>query len=297
MDAPAGESHTTGDGSRPAKGNRIESRAVAQTVREGDRDRYWSALFAPRNVRTDLLALYAFNIEIARIPYLVSEPMVGQIRLQWWRDAIELSSASTRTAHPLADALARAIRRHRLPKDRLQMMVDARLFDLYREPMAGSAALHAYVRETAGSLFSLSCQILGGSGEKVEMAAEAAGLAYGLTALMRAVPLHAASGRLFLPLPSLQGAEGGLNPQASDASLRRELGGIANTAHDELRRFRALAGELDPSLRPAFLILALVEPLLARMSDPRFRPLTDVADLPPLYRFWRLWKAAASGTI
>ncbi len=292
---PLTEDATTSSPSRDAG-----SRAVAQAVRSGDRDRYWSALFASPAARADLLALYAFNAEIARIPYLVSEPMVGQIRLQWWRDAIDLASAETRTGNPVADALGLAIRRHDLPKERLQAMVDARLFDLYTEPVSGIPAFKVYVQETAGALFALSCKVLGGSGPEVESASDAAGLAYGITALLRALPLHAASGRLFLPLTALQsadGARGVAGPDRDTPELRRELNDLDEAARHHLARFREQAASLPPALRPAFLILALVEPLLDRMSAPGHRPLQDVADLSPLYRLWRLWKAALSGTI
>jgi phytoene synthase len=144
-----------------------DARAVRKLVREGDIDRYWSALFVPAALREDLLALYAFNLEIARIPYLVSEPMVGQIRLQWWRDAIELASQNNRSGNPVADRFAAAIRRHDLPKRRLQAMVEARQFDLYTEPVENRAALNSYLDETSGTLFALSAHILGGKGEEM----------------------------------------------------------------------------------------------------------------------------------
>lgn len=279
-------------GETTAEPTSADRRAVADLVRSGDRDRYWSALFAPPQLREDLLALYAFNLEIARIPYLVSEPMVGQIRLQWWRDAIDLSSQGTRSGNPVADALAIAIRRHALPKAQLQGMVSARLFDIYTEPMAGIPELKAYLNETAGALFAASLQIAGVRGEQADRTAQIAGLAYGLTALLRAVPLHTASGRVFLPLPSLQ-AGGAPNV----TRLAAELGDVRASARSNLERFREVVADMPATARPVFLTLALVEPTLDRMERPGFQPLRDVADLPPLMRFWRIWKAALSGTI
>jgi phytoene synthase len=269
-----------------------DRRAVSDLVRSGDRDRYWAALFAPRALREDLLALYAFNLEIARIPYLVSEPMVGQIRLQWWRDAIDLASQGTRSGNPVADALAMAIRRHALPKAQLQGMVSARLFDIYTEPMAGIPELKAYLNETAGALFAASLQVLGVRSTKAESAAQIAGLAYGLTALLRALPLHTASGRVFLPLPSLQA---GGAPNAT--RLAAELADVRASARSNLERFREVSADLPTEARPAFLLLALVEPMLARMERPGFQQLRHVVELPPLTRFWRIWKAVVSGTI
>lgn len=276
-------------------------RSVAETVKSGDRDRYWSALFAPPELRADLLALYAFNIEVARIPYLVSEPMVGQIRLQWWRDAIDLASAETRTANPVADALAQAISRHELPKQLLQTMIEARLFDIYTEPMSGLPALKTYVLETAGAVFALSCQILGARGDQAERAAESAGMAYGVTALLRALPVHAASGRRFLPVSGIETAIAtmgeGSGPDSTSALLRQELKGMRSLARQHLARFREEWPALPQAVRPAFLVLSLVEPALAKMERESFRPLQDIADLPPLYRLWRLWRSAAFGSI
>jgi phytoene synthase len=267
-----------------------EDRAVRDLVRSGDIDRYWSALYAPRTLRSDLLALYAFNLEIARIPALVSEPMVGQIRLQWWRDAIDLASSNSRSGNPIADRLAAAIRRHDLPKARLQAMVDARRFDLYSEPMASLAALTAYLDETAGALFALSAQVLGGHGEAVEKASGAAGLAYGLTALLRAAPIHAAHGRSFLPLAEFARGEG----QTDGGSAPRR---VRLAAERQLETFRALKTSLPHSVLPAFLILALIEPSLRqweRQDNPAHRPPREIS---PLRRFWLLWKAALTGAI
>ena len=60
---------------------------LGEVVREHDRDRFRTVLFAPADRRDALFALYAFNFEVARIPETVSQPMLGQIRLKWWMDA------------------------------------------------------------------------------------------------------------------------------------------------------------------------------------------------------------------
>jgi phytoene synthase len=271
-----------------------ERRAVETAARQGDRDRYWTALFAAPAARADLLALYAFNAEVARIPYLVSEPMAGQIRLQWWRDAIDLAAEDSRTGNPVADALALAVRRRGLPKSRLQSVVEAREFDLYTEPMGGVPELKTYLKATAGSMFSLAAQVLGASGADVETAAEFAGLAYGLAGLLRALPAHMARGHRFLPLPALEHWQPGSTPPPD---LRRQLSDVRDSARRNLQRFREAQGALPPDARPAFLPLALVEPALAQMDRPDFDPLTVTLEQGPLGRYWRLWTAALRGRI
>src|SRR6185312_10902836 len=86
---------------------------TVRVVREGDRDRYLSVLFAPEAKRPALLALYAFNVEIARVRDLVHEPLPGEIRLQWWCDAI--AGKTPAAGNPPAEALIGTIRAHDLP--------------------------------------------------------------------------------------------------------------------------------------------------------------------------------------
>ena len=132
---------------------------IRALVRSGDQDRYWSALLAPDRVRADLLALYAFNLEIARIPEQVREPRLGEIRLQWWQDALAAALAGEAADHPVLAALAAAATAHGLPAAPLEGMIDARSFDLADEPMADLAALLAYLDATAGAVFRLGARI------------------------------------------------------------------------------------------------------------------------------------------
>ena len=135
------------------KQRRRDNEAAAAVVRQRDRDRYWSALFAPSAKRPGLIALYGFNAELDHILAFVSEPMAGQIRLQWWRDAVDLATPGTRTGNPVADALSAAIFEHTLPKDRLIGMVDARVPVLFGDTPADERAMKASLRETEGAVF------------------------------------------------------------------------------------------------------------------------------------------------
>src|SRR5271166_6346598 len=99
-------------------------------VREADKDRYLASLFAPADRRPYLHALYAFDLEVARVRALAREPMAGEIRLQWWREAI----AGTRpeaSAHPVAAALTETMARCGLAAATLGDLIEARAFDLY----------------------------------------------------------------------------------------------------------------------------------------------------------------------
>ena len=99
--------------------------AAADALRAGDKDRFLATLFADASVREDIFALYAFNLEIARVREIVSEPMIGEIRLQWWRDVLAGTRDAEAAAHPVAGALMQAVRRHGLSSVPLDNLIAA----------------------------------------------------------------------------------------------------------------------------------------------------------------------------
>jgi len=270
-----------------------------ELVKRYDRDRYWSALFAPEPVRGHLMTLYAFNVELSRIPEQVNEAMFGEVRLQWWRDALEFPPSATKTGHPIADALAQTRLGCALPDEPLNDLIDARMFDLGREFMADMPALRGYLNRTAGAVFRLGCWIAGAR-EDVKRACEAAAMAYGMTGLMRALPYHAARGLLFLP-PSYFAAHN-VDPHAllhgeAPPQLDRALTYLRAEVRQHLATFRKEAAKLPLETCPVFLPLALVEPYLDALARPGHRPLLDIAELNPAVRLWRIARAHYSGAM
>ena len=134
-------------------------------VRAADRDRFLTALFAPRERRDALFALYAFNVEIARVREVVREPVAGEIRLQWWSDVLAGGGRGEIEAHPVASALLATMARYGLSGQRLQTTIAARRFDLYDEPMVALADLEGYAEGASSSLIALAAKILNGAGE------------------------------------------------------------------------------------------------------------------------------------
>jgi phytoene/squalene synthetase len=169
--------------------------SLAASVRQADYDRYIAALFAPAERREALFALIAFNHELARIADVVSEPMLGEIRLQWWREAIEAIYAGTPVRkHEVTQPLAQAIAQFTIPRAPLDLMIDTRAFDLAGEPPSDMAALEAYAEGTAGALNEAMMAVLGSRKAEALAAARHAGTAWALIGLMRAAPMHAARG-------------------------------------------------------------------------------------------------------
>lgn len=271
-----------------------------ETARAGDRDRYLSALFAPAPARDGLMALIALNVELGRIADMVSEPILGEIRLQWWRDALDALEDGRQTGNPTADAVGAAMRAHGLPKPLLLGLVDARSFDVSGGIMPDMPALKAYLRKTAGTLFALSGRVVAGTPLSPDDAAREAGLAYGLTGLMRALPAHAAAGRLYLPEAHLR--DHGVEPARllagqADDGLAVALAGLRADVRTALARGReALSVQANAPL-PAFLPLALVSPYLRALERLGHKVLTETADISPLGRLGRLTWAAWRGRV
>ena len=265
--------------------------AVRRIAREADPDRSLSALFAPREARADLFALYALNAELSRVAELVSEPGLGAIRLQWWRDAIERAASGETISHPVADAFGETLNRRKLSRERISALIDARAFDVDTRIMPDMAGLEAYVNDTAGAVFALAAGILGARGENVEQAARSAGKAYGLTGLMRALPVHASRGLLFLPEDALRRhgtSPGEVLAGKTSQGLYDLLAELRMKAREALRDVQSRIAALDNAARSAFASLSLVDPYLASLEKVGRDPLREIADINPLYRLWRL---------
>src|SRR5215471_8048618 len=167
-------------------------------VHAGDKDRWLASLFAPADRREHLHALYAFNMEIARVRELAREAMAGEIRLQWWREVLAGTRPGEAAANPVAQALLETIARHDLPLQTFLDLIEARAFDLYNDPMPSLDAFAGYGRRTAAGLIELAARVLARDHGVGELAG-AAGLAYASTGLLRAFALHASRGQIYLP--------------------------------------------------------------------------------------------------
>ena len=176
-----------------------------ELVRDVDEDRFLSAQFSPADKRPHLFALYAFSHEIARVRDSVREAMIGEIRLQWWRDTLQGEARGDVRANPIAAALDDTIVKFRLPRQALVDLIDARVFDLYDDAMPSLNDLEGYCGETSSSLFRFASIILcDGSDPGSADAAGHAGVASGITGLLRAFPWHSRRGQNYVPAEILK---------------------------------------------------------------------------------------------
>ncbi|ACL57173.1 phytoene/squalene synthase family protein [Methylobacterium nodulans] len=265
-------------------------------VRDGDPDRYFATLFAPPAKRPHLFALHAFSLEVARVRDAVSSPMPGELRLQWWRDALQGEARGDVRAHPVAAALDDTLVRHRLPRQPLVALVDARVFDLYDDPMPSTGDLEGYCGETASSLIRLGGLVLADGGEPGGAAAAGhAGVAYAVTGLLRALPWHARRGQVYLPgdilvrhgvtREDIVSGRGGPGLKGACADLRA-------LARRHLDAYAGARAAIAAAAGPAFLPVALVAPYLRAMERADYDPLRTVVEIPRWRRVLRLWRAS-----
>lgn len=264
-----------------------------QLVRARDFQSYAVSLFVPPEPRRAWLALAAFNVEVSRVREHVSQPLPGEIRLQWWRDALTADREGVE-GNPVAAELHRAIAHHDLSVETLVRLIDAHVFDVYDDPMPDMAALEAHCRDTSAALYALRAQVLGVNSSEVDLLAEHAGIAEGLVDVMLALPRHAARRQLYLPgdLINLHGviAEEVFSGQAN-LPLRESLLHLRREAHAQLEKALAMLADTPLVAQPAFLPLAIAGKMLAKLetSEPFAPP--SVSRLTTL---WTLWRAANS---
>jgi 15-cis-phytoene synthase len=264
----------------------------AELVRTHDFVRYASTLFMPADRRRELLALYAFNVEISRVREQVSQPLPGEIRLQWWTDMLAGAGHGDVEGNPVAAELLLAVRNLGLPVEPLSRLIDEHQFDLYNDPMPTMAALENYLDGTASALLSLGAQIAGSYSEETGHLAHHAGLAQGIAQVLAALPLDASRRQLFVPLQWLEEEDleqvfaGKQTPK-----LRAAFDQLIGEAQTHLKTAFTLLATAPPQVRPVFLPLALVGRDLKRMARTDHDPFAP--QVTSRFRtLWTLWRAS-----
>jgi phytoene synthase len=264
-------------------------------VRATDKDRFLASLYAPAAKRMHLYALYAFAHEIARVADAARQPMAGEIRLQWWRDALLGERSGEALANPTAAALLATIRDCALPIEPLIALIDVHAFDLYDEAMPGLAELDSYAERTTGALFALGARILGGSDDpRIAAAAMPAGIAYAVAHRLRTFPHDVVRRQLFAPLDLLTQhgvTREEIEARRNSAGLRAALAALREHARVAYDQLRSAVRAVPDSCAPAFLPAVTVPPLLARLDAAAADPFTPV-EVPQWRRQWAIWRAA-----
>ncbi|ETA52658.2 squalene/phytoene synthase family protein [Ponticoccus alexandrii] len=223
--------------------------ACAELVQRADPERFHAAMAAPVAARAVLFPIYAFNVEVARAPWVTAEPMIAEMRLQWWRDALEeIRAGGAVRRHEVVTPLAQVLDAEGAAL--LDGVVEARRLDIEKAPFANRGALMAYLAATGGGLMQAAARALG---DRDGRAALGLGTASALAAYLRAVPELEARGKL--PLPDGR-------PEA--------VADLARLGLERLAEARSLRATVVAAARPALLAAAMAAPVLRRaVEDPR----------------------------
>jgi phytoene synthase len=279
-----------------AEGSKAAADFCADLVRAHDFDRYAATLFVPVAQRRALLALYAFNTEISRVREQVSQPLPGEVRMQWWTDMLAGAGHGGVEGNPVAAELLLAIRNHRLPVERLSRLIDEHQFDLYNDPMPTMAALEGYIGDTSSALFSLGAEIAGRQSPEIEHLARHAGLAQGIALVIAALPLDASRRQLFVPLQLLEQHGCGMEEVFAGKEtlkLRAALNQLIVEGQGHLKTALGLLENAPREVRPVFLPLSLMARDLKRMARADSAPFTP--HVTTRFRtLWTLWRASRS---
>ena len=255
---------------------------VGAIARERDPERFLAALFAPPGPREALFALLAFNWEVAKTREMVSEPILGHMRLQWWRDTIAgIYDGAAVRRHEVAEPLAAAVRAHALGRAPLDGIVDAREADLEDRPFPDMAALESYAAATSGGLARSMLEALGAP--EASNAGTEVATAWGLVGLLRALPFHARARRLMLPADLV--AETGLATR--DLFELRSSPALAAAVRRVAERGRALLEQarrrpVPRAALPVLLIAPLADRHLGALERAGWDPFAAPARRDPL---------------
>jgi phytoene synthase len=256
---------------------------AAQYLRNTDRDRYLATLVLDPRPREAVTALYAFSADVSSVRERAREPAAGEIRLQWWADALTGEGHGNVRQNPLAEALLSAIGEYGLPVPPLSRLIVARRFDLYQDPMPDLATFEGYAGETVSALYQLAAMILNG-GRPVETgdAAGHLGVAHALVGHLRAFGYNASQGRISLPWDVFAACgvkEADVLAGQPNDGLAVALTKLSEIAAEHLRKAEAAIRVLPRELRPAFAPIAVLRTQLKRIDvESPFQRADDLPD-------------------
>ena len=251
--------------------------ALMETLKGVDPDRYRAALMAGDPARDRLLTLYAFHYELAKVPEMVSEPMIGAIRYQWWRDAVaEIYEDKPVRKHEVATPLKSVLLECDVPRYWVDALIDGRERDLDPRPFESLDAAKDYCAATSGKLMQIAVQVAAPDLELTEARADGvakAGLAWGLTGLARAYRHY-------------------------QTRMLSELAfdDIRDAAREAYEHAGRALGKVNTALMPAIAYASLTPKYLSRMSG-KFDPSKDSVTYGPAAKQLRLMRAGLTGRI
>ena len=276
-----------------------DRRYCERELREYDHDRYLASLLVSGNARRAVTALYAFNVEIARTREVVSEALLGEMRLQFWRETIdEIFRGDGVRQHPVAQELAWATSEYHLARELMDRLLVQRHRDLCDEQPTSLADLERYTEATSAGLLELAIGTAGPVNDTVAKVAHDIGISFGLSGLIRALPFHARQRRLYLPIDLLDQAE--IDREAvfaghSSTALIGVVKAVADRARAHLNDARQSWPAVPSAQRSVLVLGSLVALDLRRLQAVGHNPFDPNIGTLPLRRLLRLIGARLTG--
>lgn len=267
----------------------------AQLVLEQDRERLLCVMFAPIPARRALVALLAWNLEVAKVGEIASEEMIGFIRFQWWRDALdEIYDNKPLRQHAVVLELAEAIRSYALPKEPFLEIIAAREADLERAPFGSLEALDSYAVATGGHVLKLWQHVLGVENKDAVEAAEHVGAAWALVGVIRSLHHVAHQGKMRLPNDELK--EAGVDAdkllqEGFTPAVNRAVQVVAELAEEHIRDARALYKSMPKQALSPLYLAVQAEDYLTRLKGNGYAP-TPTLESGRAKRAFKLWWAS-----
>ena len=242
---------------------------MREALKKADPDRYRAALMADVKGRQDLLILYAFHHELSKVPDVTSEPMLGQIRYEWWREAIdEIYTGREVRRHEISTPLAELLLRTGVPRFWIDRLIDGRARDLDPQPFKDIEDARDYARQTSGQLMQIAVKVLGGTPDEGILRA---GKSWGITGLARSYGYY--------------------HDRILQNLTFEDLVAAAAESYASGR------GAVESSIFPAVAYTVLVPEFLKRMTKAGFNPVTEKVNYGPLSKQCRLLMAGLRGKI
>jgi phytoene synthase len=225
--------------------------------------------------------------------------MPGEIRLQWWRDVLEGGAASAGAGNPVAEKLGEAIEDYGLPMATLVNMADARIFDLYSDPMPSRTDLEGYCGETNAAPIQLALLIL--DPENAAANAETsghAGCALGIARILLSLPQQRRKGQCYVPQEMLAAA--GLKPEnfasgEAGAGHWRAVETMIALGRQHFSEFRKRAGGISPAAQPAYLPVSSVPHMFKAIENAKLSVFETPPLVSPIRRQWAILRRAIGG--
>ncbi len=258
-------------------------------VKKFDHDHYLTVLYAVPHKRQDLFALYAFNYEISKIRKVVSEPMLGEIRLQWWREAIDDIYKGKIRGHDIMPSLATTINNHGLSREFFMALIEGQAEELYPESPKNCEELEASLSNTTGSLEKLALHILGQ--KDCDDLASCLGVAWGYVKIITSITYYIRLEKNFIPLNLLNKYKNNTGGFLSidELQITKEIiHYLWEKVLVKLNHINSCKGRIDANSRSVFLLSSLVRSSLKTIKKADYNPFILENNQDAMSRQWRL---------